>query len=211
MSTGLCAFAVADRPLPSGGRCCGHGSGCPRSEVRSAHSGRSRACLANRGTRPGRGGRRHAGDRHGGEPGCRAPGAGVHRKEKIAKFAAGFQGLHDYFLQDAFVRPEGDPAALPATPDGAGILPSIAEQTVVLCFNDSRALERLRRDAGDIACVIIELVRGDVGGLRAEEEFLQELRAVCDESGVLPVGDEVIAGFRFGLSSAPGLYGIKVI
>lgn len=81
--------------------------------------------------------------------------------------------------------------------------------TVVLPRDDPRAFERIRREAEHLACVIIEIVQGAAGAILADREFVQELRAVCDECRVLLVVDEIITGFRLGLSGASGLYGIE--
>jgi glutamate-1-semialdehyde 2,1-aminomutase len=131
-------------------------------------------------------------------------------KQKVAKFAGGFHGLHDYFLQNAFGGVAGgDPANLSAEANGPGIPPVISELTVMLPYDDPRAFDRLRLEADEIACVIIELVQGVAGALPADREFVRELRAVCDECGVLLIVDEIITGFRFGLGGASALYQIN--
>ena len=130
-------------------------------------------------------------------------------KQKVAKFVGGFHGLHDYFMQSVYGDPYDDPANLVATADLPGTPTSVSEQTVALPYNDARAFDRLRREADDVACVLIELIQGGAGCLPAEQEFVRELRAVCDECGILLIVDEVLTGFRFGLSGASGLYGIR--
>jgi 4-aminobutyrate aminotransferase-like enzyme len=62
----------------------------------------------------------------------------------------------------------------------------------------NRYFERLRREADDVACVIVELIQGTAGVLPADRAFVQELRAVCDECGVLLIVDEVMTGFASG-------------
>ena len=130
-------------------------------------------------------------------------------KQKIAKFTGGFHGLHDYFMQSVYGDIEGDPANLSAIADLPGSLELVSESTVVLPYNDPSAFDRLRREADQVACVVLELVQGASGCLPADREFVHELRAICDECGVLLVIDEVMTGFRFGLSGASGLYGIR--
>jgi 4-aminobutyrate aminotransferase len=49
--------------------------------------------------------------------------------------------------------------------------------------------------ASSVACVLIEPVQGEGGFNPAPPAFLQELRAFCDEHGILLIADEVQTGF----------------
>jgi glutamate-1-semialdehyde 2,1-aminomutase len=131
-------------------------------------------------------------------------------KVKVGKFAGGWHGWHDHGLQSVFKAGlDGDPLNLQAGSESPGIPAFISDHTVVLPWNDRRAFDRLRREADDLACVITELIQGAAGARPADREFVQELRSVCDECNVLLVIDEVLTGFRCGLSGASGLYGVK--
>ena len=63
--------------------------------------------------------------------------------------------------------------------------------------------------AGHVACFLIEPVQGEGGYYPAPERFLQELRRIADEHGILLVFDEVQTGFgRAGGWTAADHYGI---
>ena len=88
------------------------------------------------------------------------------------------------------------------TPDWA------LEQTVVLPFNNPDAAEAIiRREAGELAAVILEPIIGAGGVIPATVEFLERLRNVTRELAVLLIFDEVIS-FRVAPGGAQQLYGV---
>ena len=129
-------------------------------------------------------------------------------RNKIAKFEGGWHGWHD-FVFHSFSSIAGDPDSALTMPDTLGVADSVMGSVVVLPFNDPSAFIRMRKEASDLACVIIEGVQGGGGVLPADPSFMKELRAVCDELGVLLIRDEVITGFRLGTAGAAGLYGVQ--
>jgi glutamate-1-semialdehyde 2,1-aminomutase len=66
----------------------------------------------------------------------------------------------------------------------------------------------LEANKGEVAAVIVEPVVGNMGCVPPAEGFLQGLRALCDAHGTLLIVDEVMTGFRLGLSGAQGRYGV---
>ena len=60
-----------------------------------------------------------------------------------------------------------------------------------------------------IACIIVEPIAGNMGVILPEKGFLEGLRKICDEKGILLLFDEVITGFRVAYGGAQELYGIK--
>jgi glutamate-1-semialdehyde 2,1-aminomutase len=72
--------------------------------------------------------------------------------------------------------------------------------SVQKCFEDAK---------GDIACVIIEPIAGNMGLVPADESFLEGLRTLCDEHGALLIFDEVMSGFRASLTGAQGISTVK--
>ena len=62
------------------------------------------------------------------------------------------------------------------------------------------------RWGGDIACVIVEPVAGNMGLVPPQPGFLEGLRELCDRTGALLVFDEVMTGFRVAWQGAQGLY-----
>lgn len=72
-------------------------------------------------------------------------------------------------------------------------------------------LERLiaLHDASTIAAVIVEPMAGSTGALMPPKGYLQRLRQICDQHGILLIFDEVITGFgRLGAPFAAQLYGV---
>ena len=54
--------------------------------------------------------------------------------------------------------------------------------------------ELVEKHAGDVAAIFLEPIQGEVGVIPAPEGFLQNIRALCDEHGILMVVDEVQTG-----------------
>ena len=129
-------------------------------------------------------------------------------KDKIAKFEGGWHGWHDFALYSV-AKAEGDPENAITTRDSLGIIPSLCDYVVALPYNDPAAFDRIRREASGLACVIVEGMQGGSGMLPGDPAFVQRLAAVCAECNVLLVLDEVITGFRFGLSGAAGVFNIE--
>ncbi len=63
--------------------------------------------------------------------------------------------------------------------------------------------------AMQIACIIVEPVAGNMGCVPPEPGFLEGLRTVCDQHGILLIFDEVMTGFRVAYGGAQQLYKIK--
>jgi glutamate-1-semialdehyde 2,1-aminomutase len=129
---------------------------------------------------------------------------------KIARVEGGYHGTHDFAeVSNHPALEDAGPASEPrAVPDSPGTHPAALENTVVLPFNDAAACERLiRRHARELAAVIVEPVLGAGGCIAPEDGFLQTLRAVTAELGILLIFDEVIS-LRVAFGGAQELYGV---
>lgn len=80
--------------------------------------------------------------------------------------------------------------------------------TYLIDFNDLTQMEELFRSDNDIACVIMEPVCLNITGCMPEPGYLEGVRKLCDEYGVLLVFDETLTGFRIGLHGAQGYFNI---
>jgi glutamate-1-semialdehyde 2,1-aminomutase len=77
-------------------------------------------------------------------------------------------------------------------------------------FNDLAAVaSALERWPGEIACILVEPVAGNMGCVPPEPGFLAGLRALASEHGALLVFDEVMTGFRLALGGAQQVYGVR--
>ena len=132
-------------------------------------------------------------------------------KEKILKWEGSYNGFldcHAYSHVPALeaAGPEKFPRTLPSL---AGIPRAFEDTVVVACFNDLDSAETLiKRHAHELAAVLAEPILADAGIIPPEPGFLQGLRRICDENGVLLIFDEIITGFRVSLGGAQELYGV---
>jgi len=79
----------------------------------------------------------------------------------------------------------------------------------VLDYNAPHELARVFHEQGrDIACIIVEPVAGNMNLIAPRRDFLDAMRKLCDQHGSVLIFDEVMTGFRVGLGSAQGVYGI---
>ncbi len=126
-------------------------------------------------------------------------------KDKIIKFAGCYHGHSDSFLIQA-----GSGASTFGTPNSPGVTKGTAKDTLLAQYNNIDNVKALiEANKGEIACIIIEPVAGNMGCIPPKEGFLQGLRTLCDENDMLLIFDEVMTGFRLAKGGAQELYGIK--
>ena len=125
-------------------------------------------------------------------------------RDAIVKFEGCYHGHADSLLVKA-----GSGALTFGNPSSGGVPADVAKHTLVLDYNSVAQLEDAFARHGDkIATVIVEPVVGNMNLIAPEPEFLKALRELCSRHGALLIFDEVMTGFRVGLTSAQGLYGI---
>jgi len=125
-------------------------------------------------------------------------------RSKIVKFEGCYHGHGDSLLVKA-----GSGALTFGQPSSAGVPPAIANETIVLPYNDLAAVEAaFRSDDTAIACVIVEPVAGNMNLIAPAPGFLEGLRTLCDRYGAVLIFDEVMTGFRVHAQGAQGLYGV---
>lgn len=131
-------------------------------------------------------------------------------RPKIARIEGGYHGTHDYaeVSTHPVVSEAGAPEAPIARPDSMGTPEWVLGQTVVLPFNNPDAADAIiRRESSELAAVILEPIIGAGGVIAATVEFLERLRSVTRELGILLMFDEVIS-FRVAPGGAQQLYGV---
>jgi len=128
---------------------------------------------------------------------------GATKRSKIIKFEGCYHGHSDSLLVKA-----GSGLATLGRPTSLGVPPELAKQTIVLPFNDRKALVAAFKKHKDIAAAIIEPIAGNMGLVPADPEFLSTLRRLTTQSGTILIFDEVITAFRAAPGGAQSLYGI---
>ncbi len=127
-------------------------------------------------------------------------------RTKLIKFQGCFHGWHDYLLMNIISAPDKIGVKDPAS---AGMLPEAIENTLVLPFNDSQALENAVNAQGhEVAAIILEPIPHNIGCVLPQIEFIETLRRLCDHHGIILIFDEVITGFRHGLGGYQEKLGI---
>lgn len=130
---------------------------------------------------------------------------GFTRRDKILKFEGCYHGHGDSLLVKA-----GSGAATFGIPDSLGVPEDLAKHTLTAAYNDLEGVKRLVEENPDrIACIIVEPIAGNMGVVLPDDGFLRELKAICDEKGIILLFDEVISGFRAAYGGAQELFGIK--
>jgi len=125
-------------------------------------------------------------------------------RSKIVKFEGCYHGHGDSLLVKA-----GSGALTFGQPSSAGVPPAIANETIVLPYNDLAAVDAaFRADDAAIACVIVEPVAGNMNLIAPAPGFLPGLREICHRHGAVLIFDEVMTGFRVHAQGAQGLYGV---
>ena len=130
---------------------------------------------------------------------------GYTKKNKIIKFAGCYHGHFDGFLVEA-----GSGVLTEGIAGSLGIPQDSIKNTLIGVYNDDEQVRGLFEAYGDdIAAVIIEPVAGNMGVIKADNEFMETLRVLCDEYGALLVFDEVMSGFRVAFKGAQELFNVR--
>lgn len=129
---------------------------------------------------------------------------GYTKRDKIIKFAGCYHGHVDSLLVQA-----GSGALTLGNPNSAGIPESFANETIVIDYNDTQALNQAFQKYGaSIACVIVEPFPANCGLILPKEGYLEELRSITKKHGSLLIFDEVMTGFRLALGGVQELVNI---
>ncbi|MBM4141650.1 MAG: glutamate-1-semialdehyde-2,1-aminomutase [Nitrospira sp.] len=126
-------------------------------------------------------------------------------RDKIIKFEGSYHGHADGLLVKT-----GSGATTFGVPDSPGVPNSYAKNTITLPFNNITALKDVVvNEWRSIACVIVEPVVGNIGCVLPKLGFLESVRKLTREYGIVLIFDEVMTGFRVSFGGAQAYYGIK--
>ncbi|MDW3204329.1 MAG: aminotransferase class III-fold pyridoxal phosphate-dependent enzyme [Alphaproteobacteria bacterium] len=125
-------------------------------------------------------------------------------RDKILKFEGGYHGMSAEAQMS--LAPERLVNFPQAVPDSAGIPEGVRAEMLIAPFNDIDFVRSLVAEKGDeIAAIIVEPLQRIVPPLPG---FLQALRDLCDESGIVLIFDEIVTGFRLAYGGAQEFYGV---
>lgn len=127
------------------------------------------------------------------------------KRDKILKFEGCYHGHSDALLVKS-----GSGLLTFNQPSSPGVPADFTKHTLVAQYNDIESVKaQINAHKGEIACLLVEPVAGNMGLVIPKKGFLEDLRKVCDEDGILLLFDEVITGFRLAKGGAQELFGIK--
>ncbi len=130
---------------------------------------------------------------------------GYTKRNKIIKFEGCYHGHGDSLLVKA-----GSGVATLGIPGSPGVPEALAKLTITVPYNDMEAVSAaIEAHGDDMACVIVEPVAGNMGVVPPAPGFLEGLRKMTAERGILLIFDEVITGFRLAYGGFQNLAGIK--
>jgi glutamate-1-semialdehyde 2,1-aminomutase len=134
-------------------------------------------------------------------------------REVVVKFEGCYHGFHDYLLWTTATAPKGSLGSRrnPINVATSSGIPRVVGDLVInLPFNDFEALERtVKAKWGNIAAIIVEPGMGNSASLMPAEGWLQHMRKLCDEYGIVLIIDEVKTGFRIARGGAQEYFGVR--
>lgn len=130
---------------------------------------------------------------------------GFTKRKKILKCSGCYHGHGDSLLVKA-----GSGGATFGIPDSAGVPKELAKLTLTIPYNDLNALQNiLKKEGKNIAVFVLEPVPANIGVLLPNPGYLEEVRKLTKQHGVLLMFDEVISGFRIAFGGAQEYFGVK--
>jgi glutamate-1-semialdehyde 2,1-aminomutase len=129
---------------------------------------------------------------------------GVTGRDLLIKFDGCYHGHADTLLVAA-----GSGVATLGIPGSPGVPEAFVKNTISLPYNDVDRVKALVSEKGDsIAAIIVEPVAGNMGLVPPEPGFLEALRALTEQHGIILIFDEVMTGFRVAYGGAQALYNV---
>ncbi len=126
-------------------------------------------------------------------------------RDKILKFDGCYHGHADSLLVKA-----GSGLATFGVPTSAGVPADFAKYTLTATYNDLEDVKQVvAANKGEMACIILEPIAGNMGCVPPAAGFLEGLRSLCDAEGIVLIIDEVMTGFRVAYGGAQERFGIR--
>ena len=126
-------------------------------------------------------------------------------RDKILKFDGCYHGHADSLLVKA-----GSGLATFGVPTSPGVPADFAKYTLTATYNDLEDVKQVvAANKGEMACIILEPIAGNMGCVPPAAGFLEGLRALCDAEGIVLIIDEVMTGFRVAYGGAQERFGVR--
>src|SRR5262245_36565569 len=126
------------------------------------------------------------------------------RSDKILKFEGGYHGMSDWGLMS--LAPKRQSNFPEPIPDSAGIPKNLRDEVLVAPFNDLDIVASLIREhKAELAGIIVEPFQRLVP---PKPGFLEGLRQLTEDNGLVLIFDEVVTGFRFAYGGAQAYFGV---
>jgi len=134
-------------------------------------------------------------------------------REKFIKFEGQYHGMADYFMFSTASSNRGGLGSRRspiASPNTSGIPKAINQYVLPVAFNDFEGLEKtIKANWGDLAAIFVEPMLGNIASIMPQPGFLEKIRELCDEFGIVMIFDEVKTGFRIAKGGAQEYFGIQ--
>ncbi len=134
-------------------------------------------------------------------------------RERFIKFEGCYHGAHDNVMwstSDSPVSAMGSRRSPVPVPTSSGIPNDVRKWVIPLPFNDFAMLERTVRDQGhDIAAILVEPMMGNMAAIMPAKGWLEFIRKLCDDYGIVMIMDEVKTGFRIAPGGAQQFFGVR--
>ena len=126
-------------------------------------------------------------------------------RDKILKFDGCYHGHADSLLVKA-----GSGAATFGVPTSPGVPADFAKYTLTATYNDLDDVKAMvAANQGEVACIILEPIAGNMGCVAPKAGFLEGLRELCTAEGIVLIIDEVMTGFRVAYGGAQERFGVR--
>ena len=134
-------------------------------------------------------------------------------RQKIVRMDGQFHGGHDYALVNNLAanidRDNPGDRLSQVKHASAGIPFKVDETLFVIPWNNAELFEKLCKEHGhEIAAILMNPIDYNNGCIGSSAEYMQAVRRICDEHGIVFIIDEILSGFRTGMTGGHGYYGV---
>ena len=130
-------------------------------------------------------------------------------KNKFLKFEGHYHGWMDSVLYNSHPDVSSEETLFDPIAESGGISKGTADEVVIAPWNDIEALENILKVHNDISAIITEPILWNSNVILPSPGYLENLRKLCDQHGILLIFDEVGTGFRVALGGAQEIYGVE--